>query len=123
MKLRVHIVAISGLKAQSARRKAQGARRKARGARREAQGAKRKAPGARSKAPCGYRFALTSWRLPLGAYGFALGGFGGVIEVGAEPAFDFGQGEAFAELVVADLVAIEFADGKVARVRMSEIKA
>src|SRR6266478_6270059 len=101
----------------------EGAKRKAQSAKRKARGARRKARGARSTAPCAYRLALGAYRLPLRAWRFGLGGVGGVVEVGAEPAFDFGQGKTFAELVVADLVAIEFADGEVSRLRMSEIEA
>src|SRR5262249_205932 len=46
-----------------------------------------------------------------------------VVEVGAEPAFDFGEGHVFAALVIEDLVAAEFADAEVLGFGMGEVEA
>ena len=46
-----------------------------------------------------------------------------VVEVGAEPAFDFGDGHALALVVVGDLVAVDLAEGEVARLGVGEVEA
>ena len=50
-------------------------------------------------------------------------GGGRVIQPRAEPALGLGEGQAFALRVVGDLILAEFADGKVARLRVRKIEA
>src|SRR5580698_6404315 len=45
-----------------------------------------------------------------------------IIQIWPEPAFDFLNGHAFAGVVVVNLVAVEFAHGKIFGIRMGEVK-